>query len=349
MIKYKILFLYIIFLVSFFSCNNSDNKIVVKKLYKDISGDTIALNNKLYKIKKKNGYVITKKEKDSLIRLSDTLYNEIYVSNNNVFMRKGNKYGAFDDWKEIFISPKYDIIANTNIHGEFLVYNNQKAGVINYKNDTIIPLKYDRIYNPKYSEDNHYSYYHYVVEINGKSGLFQINKENSGKFVLPVNYDVILSVSKQDSTAIVSVDNKYGVVKLYSNNVVIPINYDKIKKKDGFYYLFEKNKVGVVSLKNIPETLQMFDEVVNYSSKNKCIVFRRSNKKGIYDVVNNRIVLDAKYGEITKIGGWDEYVNVTIIGWNCNNDGWYSLLNKGKYGLVNITSKELFLVYMIKE
>lgn len=318
-VKYKIL-LGVSILISIFSCKNSDNNIVVKKLYKDVSEDTIVLKDNLYRISNNNGYIIAKRKKDSIVIISDTIYNEIYLSGNRVFLRKGKKYGSFDNWSEKFILPKYDVIANTNVHNEFLVINNKKTGIVNYKNDTIIPLKYDRIYNPKYSENTHYSYYHYVVEKDGKSGLYQTDKKHLGRFVLPINYDAILSVSEKDSTAIVSVDNKCGVVELDSKRVIIPIIYDKIQKKKDCYYLFQSNKVGVVYLNSIPETLQMFDEIISYNSENKSVVFKNSKKKGIYDIINNKIILEPKYDRINEIEG------------NSKNDN-------GKIAIVSIDNK----------
>ncbi len=318
-VKYKILF-WTSILISVFSCKNSDNEIVVKRLHKDVSEDTIALRDNLYRVKKNNGYIIAKREKDSIVIISDTLYNEIYVSGNNVLLRKGNKFRVFDSWKETFILPKYDVIANTNIHKEFLVVDNQKTGIVNYENDTIIPLKYDRIYNLKYSANNYYSYYHYVVEKDGKCGLFQTDEKHLGKLVLPIDYDAIVSVSEKDSTAIVSVDNKCGVVKLDSKRVIIPIIYDEIQKKKDCYYLSQRNKVGVVYLNSIPETLQMFDEIISYNSESKSIVFKNSKKKGIYDVVNNKIILEPKYDKINKIEA------------DCKNDN-------GKFAIVSIDNK----------
>ena len=142
---------------------------------------------------------------------------------------------SYPDFKNI-LPFEYDQLSPNKIRYNEIVFvkNEGKLGIVNMKNEIIIPLEYESITFPFDFEG------HAAVEKNGKSGILSLENE----ILLPLEYDYI---KKLGSKYIVGQSGKYGVMG-YHQQVILPLIYSKINQ-DMFKYesiINEKSLKGKV-------------------------------------------------------------------------------------------------------
>ncbi len=152
-------------------------------------------------------------------------------------LKKDGKEGliSYPDFK-IILPFEYDQLSPNKIRYNEIVFvkNDGKLGIVNMKNEIIIPLEYESITFPFDFEG------HAAVEKNGKSGILSLENE----ILLPLEYDYI---KKLGSKYIVGQYGKYGVMG-YHQQVILPLKYSKINQ-DMFKYesiINEKSLKGKV-------------------------------------------------------------------------------------------------------
>jgi Ca2+/Na+ antiporter len=137
-----------------------------------------------------------------------------------------SKYASVFDEQGIFVIPfQYDDITIWDCTRKYIVAElDNKMGIINYKNDAVIPIMYE--YN-NIGQINDSIYF--GAGLDGKAGL--INE--AGEVVVPFEYSGVVILNSEDKWISVSKGLNHGMIDL-SNKIKIPIEYsDWIYYSDG--------------------------------------------------------------------------------------------------------------------
>ena len=122
----------------------------------------------------------------------DSVYH--YSVHNYSFIINNGKTGVMQGTK-ILIEPQYDRVSDFSGSGYFVVYKNNKMGLVNHRNQVIIPLEYEIVYEPSNGlvramnnkrKDNYY------YNLQGKLMFSILNNEEIGDFsegLLPIRID----------------------------------------------------------------------------------------------------------------------------------------------------------------
>lgn len=154
---------------------------------------------------------------------------------------KNNKYGLVDSSGNVLIKPTY--LGAEVLNEGFFVFKNakNKLGIINYKNQLILPFDYDEI-----RPDSARKFV--IVSKNGKYG----EASYLGKMTIPLEYDGLTYLNnkpfllsyKNNKAGMISKDTKTVLANnLY--NVIIPGKSfnDNIVVKDGLAYYINDNGI----------------------------------------------------------------------------------------------------------
>lgn len=187
------------------------------------------------------------KVSDSINNQKALLYNMIVVSNET------GKMGVVDANANSLIGYKYDSMEFNEYLQKFIVSSDGKYGIISKKGRLIIELKYEDI------EIINYSPLLFKVKLNGKYGVI----DDTGRIVTSIEYDKIGFSEKSNITQPVSIikkldgnndaivvckDNKYGIVDLKTNEMIIECQVDKIYSKNSdketkYYIEIQNNEI----------------------------------------------------------------------------------------------------------
>ncbi len=134
-------------------------------------------------------------------------------------LKKGEKEGliSYPDFK-ILLPFEYDQLSPSKIRSDEIAFvkNEGKQGIVNMKNEFIIPLEYEKIEFPFDFEG------HALVEKNGKQGILSL--EN--KILLPLEYDFI---KRLGSKYMVEQSGMFGVLG-YQKQMILPFKYSEINQ-----------------------------------------------------------------------------------------------------------------------
>lgn len=242
---------------------------------------------------------------------------------------KKNAYGITDFNFKTVIPPDYIEIIPVNRTGYFWATNqDKKTGLINDKNEVIVPFVYDNIafdlniINPRMEDWGDISKYLFIV-VNGNNHMGVINFKN--QFLVPFEGHYWIS----DRT--IWKGSKMGYITL--NHKVIPAEYDdrvEINYGEGLFFLVKDGKVGLVNENNevlIPFIFEkpdrIFDEfyagrytVFNYGNRMQMIekggkLFYPEAPDGLYDapvkmkegigIINGNTLLDIYKNKIETV------------------------------------------------
>jgi len=166
--------------------NTPKSERVVKKASSTDEEDTGVFETDDYKLfKKAEPYIETLKKQ------YDTVAYYFVIDTNYYFYVVNGKWQETEDHKE----PN---------KGQF------KIGLVDRFNNIIIPVEFDKIYNPNGTAENYIE-----VEKNNKRGLYHI----SGKNVAPAKYDYIYPAPVKKAIAQVKVGNRFGLLKADGSEV----------------------------------------------------------------------------------------------------------------------------------
>jgi len=201
--------------------------------------------------------------------------------------------------------------------------SNHKWGAVDVDHNIVIPYKYNSV--------NFYSYGYYLVELNGKKGLFN----TVGKQMLPFEYDVIVPLTK--SLFKVLVNGKIGVVDSL-NNEILPIEFNTVfyKKDRKTFIVSNKKKYSVYSIKGNKITSSYFDNITFYGDK--YFLFQKDIKFAIYKGV----------ASLDKLTFYDDIVRKGNIFLIRDDDDWGALdsnckrVLKPKYSSVELIENSKF-------
>jgi hypothetical protein len=257
---------------------------------------------------------------------------------------KDKKKGFTDKTGKVIIPPLYDDVDSFYESGmdHFIkVKLGEKVGVINLKNETIIPVNFEWI-----GEEN--GFFKVVTpEPNRKFGLYS----KTGKLIVPAEYNGIRNSETQDSkiTVLRKDDNSYNFLNQKSE-FIFPQNisgYDYVLDQEkllnpldvrGKSLLFVKGKNGKCGLLNeITEVLDVpmvYDQIIQrfQSEKNIYYSVKKGKKYGLINAKNQEII-PFQY----------DFIDVSLIQSNYNDlsDISYSVIVKKekKFGTVSLKNQ----------
>lgn len=253
---------------------------------------------------------------------------------------------AFDSyypWK--IISSDYEKWGSEFAEGLLPVYKNKFAGLINNKDEVIIPCnKYDDINckDGKVVVSNNLI----GVESNGKWGF--VNTE--GKLIIPCEFDAIFD---NDHELRVSHDligvmksNKWGCID-YNSNLCVPYKYDKIISIKGNFCIIGQNNSKAIGLVNnrgeevIPFRKYDRIEIAQDEIKIYSETYLGKESHSVYSTKLGYARLIDKEGNLLSSYNNKRFTLPHDIEW-CDayfHHGFLSVYKKGKWGAININGE----------
>ena len=241
--------------------------------------------------------------------------------NGYVCVRKGDKWGAINEEGIEVIPCMYDRIVffHTETSSRYLLARaslNNRYGVINIKNETLIPFEYEDIK----SFDEKYAW----AKFRGKWGTIDIHNEVR----IPFKYECWGS-AYGDYYAI-EANSKKGLIRNdgseYLPCIFISINYNSQLSHTIVY-----NKVGEYYMKDVATFYIRYGYLRYYSVwpfRNGMAIVRYPNRYG------------GKYGFINESG--DEVVRAQYEGlYDFNDAGLAGVCKNGKYGMIDKSGKPI--------
>lgn len=200
----------------FYGVVDSTGKEIAKPIYDEVrylSDSIISLQKGTYTDKTSQlidfkGDMLTSKIYRSVGYFKNNIA-QIYINDNNK-----KKVGYIDAKGNEVIKPIYDEILEYNCTAPFIVQLDNKYGLINIKQDYLIPLIYDNI---KESRNKLYSKFLYIVTKENKKGIVS----PGNKLLVPIKYEEIEDLVDVVGIFKVKLDNKYYLIDLYNNQSMI--------------------------------------------------------------------------------------------------------------------------------
>ncbi len=304
-------------------------------------------------------------------------------SQNVYSFSRDSKEGLVDNKMNIVIKPKYIQINNTTFVGErfddkdYLIFKlNNKYGIMNFKEEVILPPKYDELYFT--NNENIFSF-----TINNLGGLINLKgekifSENHSSFNITNNGNTVIKNSKKQGYRQYSILNMDGsLVKKFGKDTILSSNYydsssDILLYKTDYKYGYIDSKGTIITNARFSDASHFKNDyaIVKYLENESDFfsISRIINKKGKFAKEEKYQSIDFKrsitfyggqetdenfyYFKINdKVGLLDENLNVIVepkysqIG--KFNEGLAFVANEeGKYGFIDTKGKEIIsLIY----
>lgn len=275
--------------------------------------------------------------------------------------KKDGKMGLFDREKNSFVIPnQYDDITFFRGKNEVAIARiSSLDSIIGYTTDTRNINRYFLVDNNNNRISTAFDYYKssdfevydvIVVRINDKYCLLNSYGKISSEY-----YD---DINLKDDLCFVKSDNKYGILSLKDNRLVVPLEYSSMEcvnsdriavKKDGKMGFINKNNKVIIPF--------IYDEVRCFVG-DKCMVKIRG-KASVIDI-NNKALIPFEYDEVVVLPDAENIYQVSLDGKYgltdasnnrlteikydkiiSYNNGYRKVMENGKYGLINEKGKEI--------
>ena len=172
----------------------------------------------------------------------------------------------------------------SSIYEGFIVKKDNKTGIVDHHNRTLIPFIYDSIYAPRFDPC-------YFATKNDACGVIDLK----GKTLIPFEYEQILesweNTNNEDKHLIVQKNQKFGTIS-FTNKAVIPIEFDGISDwvEDGppAHYVVKNEKWGLMSYDGKVFIPAIYNSLLYHT--NSIIGCEKNGKYGILDINNKEIV-----------------------------------------------------------
>ena len=210
----------------------------------------------------------------------------------------------------IFIYNKY-IDKNYKIesidqYSYFILYEDEKYGVIDSKGKIVVNPKYEMLVIPNPSKDVFVGYTNYNSQEEYKTEI--INSKNEK---ILTKYEKIEPLIFKDATTEVPYEKS---VLMYKEN----------------------NKYGIIDFKGKKITNAIYDSIESLLYKEGCLLVKKEDKYGVINIRGKQMV-EIKYDSITADGYYDEstkYQKAGFIVGNKTADGY-------KYGYINSNGNQI--------
>lgn len=280
-----------------------------------------------------------------------TVQNEALL--NNIIDVNGKT--RFKNWyKKLVISKRRNY---------YIVERDGKMGIINDKEEEILPIEYQFISDRPYNDGSYLA-----QNKEGKFGCVAID----GRVTLPFEYDNI-EMQSYNSIGITTQNNKCGILQV-NNGLPYEIatcDYDAIEKNQGAFIIKQDNKFGLMDLYGQLKSKIEFTSLTPINNT----LYLAGQGKGFYLMNNNGEILnkegylsiepiyrpqtsrygnnqnnfsylkiqfkDKKFGVIDQTGALMPMEKFDDITGEVNNT--FIVQNKGKIGIYSIIKKELII------
>ncbi len=281
--------------------------------------------------------------------------NLLYLNDDRIIVKSGEREGIIDINQKIILPFEYYFLEYINDNFIIALGNNFKYGLINKKNENLLPFEYHVI--SKASETNNYCR---IIKDN-KIGL--INGDNS-ELLIPIEYDSLYYIDemyigneliiaeKNEKTGIVNINNKevvsfiYDGIELIGNcfevykdglaglldskgNEILPAEaIDIMEVKNDFItakvYVDYDHKYAVYDMKG-NEIIPPIYDYINYNASEKYMIVINDGIANLVDKATKEAVLSNSY-----------YSDIWYI-----NDKYFAGGNNSYYSIVNFSGQEL--------
>lgn len=236
----------------------------------------------------------------------------------------------------------------------FLLYEDDKVGVINDKGNILIDPIYDSIQIPNPSKDVFICLYDYYSQTEDYK-VKVLNAENKEIFT---KYDKVLAIQLngiandipyEKSALIYEKDGKYGLIN-FEGKILTKAIYDEIQGltyKEGELLVKKGDKFGVINVKGAQIIKPEYNSIIAdnyYDEENKYkfagyIVSKNVNSNYNYGYIkyNGKMLLKPEYTSISRIIDINDTENIYLIVQNMTKYG----LVKNKDIIVNLDYKQL--------
>jgi len=218
---------------------------------------------------------------DNCTVLSDR-YTSVSSIDDGFIVKKNNKTGIVDQHNRTLIPFIYDSIYAPRFDPYYFAYKNDSCGVIDLKGKTLIPFEYEQI--SEAWEDTKDVEKHLIVQKNQKLGTISF----TNKAVIPIEFDGISGWVEYGPPAHYVVKNEKWGLMSYDGNVLIPAIYNNLHYHTNSIIECKKNgKYGVLDINNKEIVPCVNDSlVIDYDS------YGHTGKKGQFSIKNNGIWRD---------------------------------------------------------
>lgn len=166
-------------------------------------------------------------------------------------IRNSDKFGLIDDKNQLLLPLEYDTIERPRLADYFLITKNHKCGVVTSDGILTIPIDYEHIeYDWKEQKSGEEDCF--IVQKNQKLGSIDFHN----KIIIPIEYEGISNwVEYGPDAHYVMKDHLYGLVDYNSGKLIIPLIYDGLLvhrtncievKKNGFYGIIDYNNKEII-------------------------------------------------------------------------------------------------------
>jgi hypothetical protein len=194
----------------------------------------------------------------------------------------------------------------------FWVINNGKAGVINTKGDTVVPLIYDKLY---YTRDYNLRKTtvvgklddtYYLISFSDKEMVKTTSPSYNALTVWELDLDTPPDLEKIDlAYGFLEMDHMLDSVKLkFQFDSMVKISSSDFQYDEGefpFYKVYKGKKVGLWNKDHY--IAPQYDDIVRFNPLNKSIIVRRGAKYGAADS-QGKLILPCVYDEIRHYSPW---------------------------------------------
>ena len=236
---------------------------------------------------------------------------------------------AYDKVNEIIVK-QIDYWRSYNpLDNMYIVTKNNRQGVINARGQAIVAIEYDTIEQISTEE-----YYHFVSNTDDKNitivkdGVLLLLRRGNNRLLL-VNFH-----STKIDYAVVSKDNKQGVVSIPNGKIIVPIEYEEIEYSDDTPYAIatKQGQKGVLNLQDNTFAVVKGDKLDGSLLDRGYVIFSNRGKDGIADLTG-KIIIPAEYNIFSN--SELENINVKLI------KNTYLIVGKNnKQGLLNLQTKK---------
>lgn len=206
-----------------------------------------------------------------------TVFDNIVEEKGYIFCEKNRKWGIYNaNAKEIY-PCQFDRVRLETVNGKQVLYTQQKGmwGLLDFESGAeILPNNYSSISIIKMNNTDYYK-----VQQDNKLGLYDMN----GLMLIPCQYESITQNTMGSNPVFQATENGKISLFTYRGMSLIPQGkYTKYTYEDPFFYVWDGNKVGVVTDFGMELVACEYD-AISYKPDGHCFVARLDKKYRLID------------------------------------------------------------------
>jgi hypothetical protein len=236
----------------------------------------------------------------------------VKIEDNRFLKKINNKFGVTDSLNKTIVPFVYDFIEYKN--KRLIVRKNNKHGLLTSDNQVVIPIHYEFIY-PREKD-------RFLI---GSHKRFTGLSDADGKIILPVKYKGLSSVGKDDFYITRNDKNLNGVYDLNGINL-LPEMYQFYTVDNYKIFALKDSKPQILDLKKTEQVIEIDTNIIFIKTRRHFAMGERFyqivKKENKYGVINadNQIVIPLIFDEVKSSDNWR-----------------YFLIKKNnKFGLINV-------------